>query len=113
MTPPGGFPASKGSVFACASRKNFLLSPRENDLVRGRVCWRCFKPDHRFIRFGVAEFFAGKAFDGFRVVEQRINLCLKLLRFSLFYLDLLLQLENLRAHPGVFLNERQITHPNQ
>jgi hypothetical protein len=38
---------------------------------------------------------------------------LKLFGFFLLGFKLLVQLENLRAHPGVFLNQGQVTHPDE
>ena len=58
---------------------------------------RGFKPDDRFAGLGVAEFLAGEAFDGLRIVLQRVNLRLKLFGFFLLGLKLLVQLENFRA----------------
>lgn len=66
-----------------------------------------------FIGPGVAEFFPDKAFDGFGVVAQRLDLRLQLLGFFLFGLQLRIQSVDFRAHPFVFVNERQVAHANE
>ena len=72
-----------------------------------------FKANHRFVGSGVAEFFAGQTLEGLGVVAKSVNLRLELLGNSFLFLELGLQLQDVRAHPLILLNGLQITHPNQ
>lgn len=77
-------------------------------IVRGR-----FKADHGFIGPGVAEFFAGEAFDGFRIAAERVKFRLKLPGLLPLFFQLRVQPVNPAAHLLVLLDERQVGHPDE
>lgn len=83
-------------------------------LAAWRIVGRCrFKPDDRFIGPGVAEFFAGEAFDGFGVVAERVKFGLKLLGLLPLFFQIRVQPVNPAAHLFVLLDERQVGRPDQ
>jgi hypothetical protein len=84
-----------------------VASTSRTDSMGRRIGGRRFKPDDGFIGLGVAEFFAGEAFDGFGVVAERLDFGAELpVGFLLLFL-LGFQLVNFAAHPLVFLDDRQ------
>ncbi len=68
---------------------------------------------HRFIGLGVAKFFAREAFDGFRIVGQRVNFRLQFPGKLLLFLQLGVEPVQIRAHPLVLVDERQIGHADE
>ena len=69
--------------------------------------------DYGFAGFGVAEFFAGQARHGVRIVLERVNLGLEFVGFDLFLLQFVLQPQNVRAHPLVLPDQWQVPHSDE
>ena len=72
-----------------------------------------FKANHRFLGPGIAEFFAGQPFDGFRVVAQRLDFGLELFGPVFLLLQLFVQPHDFPAHPFVLADEGQMPHPEE
>ena len=68
---------------------------------------------HRFIGLGVAKFFAREAFDGFRIVGQRVNFRLQFPGKLLLFLQLGVEPVQFRPHPLIFMDERQVGQANE
>ena len=64
--------------------------------------------DDGLVGLGVAEFFAHQPFHGLGVVAERLDLRVKLPGNCLLLLDLLVFQQNVRPHPLVFLDQRQV-----
>ena len=72
-----------------------------------------FKIDDGFVGPGVAEFFAGEALDGFGVVAKDVDLVGQIGGNHFLGLDFGVQLQDLPAHPLIFINEGLVTHEDQ
>ena len=80
--------------------------------MRRRVRHDGFEADDGFVGLGVAEFFAGEAFDGFGVVAERLDFRAELTVDFLLLFLLAFQLVKLAAHPLIFLDDRQVGPAN-
>jgi len=69
--------------------------------------------NHGFARLGVAELFASQPRDGVRVILECVNLSLEFVGMGLFLLQFILQSQDVRAHPLILLDKRQIVHAHQ
>jgi hypothetical protein len=72
-----------------------------------------FKMDDRFIRSGVAEFFAREAFNRFRIVAQGVNFTLEILGDFRLFLDFDIQPVNFAAVIFILPDQRQISHADE
>lgn len=72
-----------------------------------------FEADDGFIRLGVAEFFAGEAFDGFRVVAESVKFQLQFLRDGFLFVDFGGEAVDFTAHAFVGLDLRPVSHADK